>query len=142
SRSWAATAEADTTRASTRAETRMDVIPNEVCVISDNRAPGKVEPEALHRQLFSMRLIRIALLGTALAAPLGSASAQSSCGTAGLTLPQGFCATLVADSLPGPRQMDVAPNGDLFVALRGRPARDSQPAVPGGVLVLRFQRNQ
>lgn len=53
------------------------------------------------------------------------ALAQSPCGTAGLTLSAGFCATLVADSLPAPRQMDVAPNGDLFVALRGRPARDS-----------------
>lgn len=65
------------------------------------------------------------------------ALAQSPCGTAGLTLPAGFCATLVADSLPTPRQMDVAPNGDLFVALRGRPARDSQPAIPGGMMVLR-----
>ena len=86
-----------------------------------------------------MRLTQIALWGAALAAPLVSASAQSSCGTAGLTLPAGFCATLVADSLPAPRQMDVAPNGDLFVALRGRPARDSTPRVPGGVMVLRFQ---
>ena len=86
-----------------------------------------------------MRLTRIALLGAGVAAPLLSASAQSTCGTAGLTLPTGFCATLVADSLPGPRQMDVAPNGDLFVALRGRPAREGQAAVPGGVIVLRIQ---
>ena len=83
-----------------------------------------------------MRLIRVVPLGAAfaLSAP---ALAQNSCGTAGLTLPAGFCATLIADSLPAPRQMDVAPNGDLFVALRGRPARDNQAAVPGGVLVLR-----
>ena len=83
-----------------------------------------------------MRLIRLVPLGAALALS-APALAQGSCGTAGLTLPAGFCATLIADSLPAPRQMDVAANGDLFVALRGRPARDNQAAVPGGVMVLR-----
>ncbi len=58
---------------------------------------------------------------------------------AGLTLPTGFCATLFADSLPTPRQMDVAPNGDVFVGLRGVTANAGQgrAAVPGGVMVLR-----
>jgi glucose/arabinose dehydrogenase len=88
-----------------------------------------------------MRLTHIALVGAAaVAAPL-PLSAQG-CSSAGLTLPQGFCATLVADSLAAPRQMDVAPNGDLFVALRGRPARDSQARVPGGVMVMRFNGRQ
>jgi hypothetical protein len=54
-----------------------------------------------------------------------------------LTLPSGFCATLVADSLATPRQMDVAPNGDLFVALRGRAASNGNAAIPGGVMVIR-----
>ena len=83
-----------------------------------------------------MRLLRLVPVGVAVALS-APAHAQGSCGNAGLTLPAGFCATLVADSLPAPRQMDVAPNGDLFVALRGRPARDSQAAIPGGVMVLR-----
>ena len=38
---------------------------------------------------------------------------------AGLTLPQGFCALIVADSVGGPRHIAVAANGDVFVALRG-----------------------
>src|SRR3712207_1964173 len=42
----------------------------------------------------------------------------------GITLPRGFCATIVADSLPRPRHLVVAPNGDVFVALLG--------AGPGG----------
>ena len=37
----------------------------------------------------------------------------------GITLPEGFCAVVVADSLGPARHLDVAPNGDLFVALRG-----------------------
>ena len=49
----------------------------------------------------------------------------------GITLPKGFCATVFADSLSGPRQLVVAPNGDVFVALQGR--RDA----PGGILALR-----
>jgi glucose/arabinose dehydrogenase len=58
-------------------------------------------------------------------------------GTAGLKLPSGFCATLFADSLATPRQMDVAPNGDVFVGLNGRAGTQGRPAIPGGVLVLR-----
>ena len=52
-------------------------------------------------------------------------------GNAGLTLPGGFCALVVAESVGRARHLVVAPNGDLFVALRAR--RDG----PGGVLALR-----
>ena len=45
---------------------------------------------------------------------------------AGLRLPPGFCAQLVAESLGRPRHLAVAPNGDVFAARRN-----------GGVLVLR-----
>jgi len=49
----------------------------------------------------------------------------------GITLPDGFCAIVVTESLPGARHVAVADNGDLFVALndtnRGR----------GGIAVLR-----
>lgn len=55
---------------------------------------------------------------------------------AGLKLPAGFCATLFADSLIAPRQLDVAPNGDVFVGLRGRAGGQSE-RVSGGVMVLR-----
>ncbi|MFO7892833.1 MAG: PQQ-dependent sugar dehydrogenase [Longimicrobiales bacterium] len=37
----------------------------------------------------------------------------------GLTLPEGFCAVVVADEIGAPRHMAAAPNGDLYVALRG-----------------------
>lgn len=54
---------------------------------------------------------------------------------AGLKLPAGFCATLFADSLGGPRHMAIASNGDLVVALRT--IRVNNAPVPGGVVVLR-----
>ncbi|HXF95627.1 MAG TPA: PQQ-dependent sugar dehydrogenase [Gemmatimonadales bacterium] len=47
---------------------------------------------------------------------------------AGLTLPLGFCALIVADSVGRARHLVVAENGDVFVALRGE---------RGGVLALR-----
>lgn len=47
---------------------------------------------------------------------------------AGLTLPPGFCAQIVADSVGGARHIAVAPNGDLLLALRDSTA---------SVLVLR-----
>jgi len=52
-------------------------------------------------------------------------------GNGGITLPPGFCAIVVADSLGPARHIAVAPNGDLFVAVRN--ARD----VKGGVIALR-----
>src|SRR2546430_9199139 len=51
----------------------------------------------------------------------------------GITLPDGFCAVVVADQVGRARHVAVAPNGDLFVALEnGRGA-----AAQGGVLALR-----
>ncbi len=69
------------------------------------------------------------------ASPAGAAPSARSTGTppscaadnAGLTLPSGFCAMVVADSVGRARHIAVAPNGDLFVALMGN---------GGGVLSL------
>jgi glucose/arabinose dehydrogenase len=55
----------------------------------------------------------------------------------GLTLPDGFCAIVVADSLPGTRHLEVAANGDVFVALRNVSQGQGQPVLPGGIAVLR-----
>lgn len=57
----------------------------------------------------------------------------------GITLPAGFCATIFADSLPGPRHLVVTPNGDVLLSLRGgsRPSGDSVVRIPGGLMVLR-----
>ncbi len=59
------------------------------------------------------------------------------CGTAGLTLPAGFCATIFADSVGAARHLVVAPNGDVFVALQ-QPRRGSAvEGIPPGVAALR-----
>lgn len=67
-----------------------------------------------------------------------SAAAQSpgcAADNAGLKLPAGFCATLFADSLGGPRHLAVFPNGDVVAAIRT--TRANGASVPGGVVVLR-----
>ncbi|HET7584019.1 MAG TPA: PQQ-dependent sugar dehydrogenase [Gemmatimonadaceae bacterium] len=53
-------------------------------------------------------------------------------GNGGLTLPDGFCATVFADSLGTARHVAVAPNGDVFVALLSGPERTD-----GGIMALR-----
>jgi glucose/arabinose dehydrogenase len=58
----------------------------------------------------------------------GRTAARCAPDNGGITLPPGFCATIFADSVPGPRHLLVAPNGDVFVALQS-----------GGVMSLRDQ---
>jgi glucose/arabinose dehydrogenase len=53
-------------------------------------------------------------------------------GNAGLALPEGFCAQVVADDVGRARHLVAAPNGDIFVAVAGR---REDPG--GGVLALR-----
>lgn len=64
----------------------------------------------------------------ALALPLLVAPPPCAPGNAGLTLPPGLCATVVLSDAGAVRQMAVAPNGDLFVAVVGS---------GGGVIALR-----
>jgi len=61
----------------------------------------------------------------------GRAGAAPACdpGNGGLTLPQGFCAQVVADGLGAARHLAVAANGDVFVALQGSGAA-------GGIVAL------
>lgn len=54
----------------------------------------------------------------------------------GLTVPEGFCAIVVSDTLGRARHLDVAENGDVFVALNNTRGADRE-VVPGGVTVLR-----
>ena len=56
---------------------------------------------------------------------------------AGLTLPDGFCAIVVADTVGRARHLAVAANGDVIVALARQRGRDGSPPIDGGVLVLR-----
>jgi glucose/arabinose dehydrogenase len=80
----------------------------------------------------------LAVAGAALANGLlpGAARGQTAgprCATdnAGLTLPPGFCALIVADQVGRARHLVIAPNGDVMVAL------DRAQDADGGVLVLR-----
>jgi len=74
---------------------------------------------------------------------VGSAHAQgrSSACTAGLQLPDGFCATVFAEGASGARHIVVAPNGDVFVntdaARARRTASGTSAATTGGIIALR-----
>jgi len=50
--------------------------------------------------------------------------------SAGLQLPEGFCATVFADSASGARHIVVAPNGDVFVNTDPSRARRTAPGAP------------
>lgn len=65
------------------------------------------------------------------AADPGSLAAACAPDDDGLVLPEGFCAIVVHEGLGAARHVEVADNGDVFVAIRDR--RDT----PGGVAVLR-----
>ena len=54
----------------------------------------------------------------------------------GITLPQGFCALVVANDLGPARHIAVAPNGDIYVATQSRGGRGA-PQTGGGVTALR-----
>jgi glucose/arabinose dehydrogenase len=76
-----------------------------------------------------------ACAGSSRVEPAASAAARPPClpDNGGITLPRGFCATIVADSLPRPRHLAVAPNGDVFVSLLGT----GQGGSGGGFVGLR-----
>src|SRR5690349_206583 len=85
-----------------------------------------------------MRSVKVAiLLGATMLAANGIAQAQTRAAAkpkcapdnAGLKLPTGFCALVVADSVSGARHIAVRENGDVFVATSGRRS--------GGVVALR-----
>jgi glucose/arabinose dehydrogenase len=69
-------------------------------------------------------------LASSVALPQSSRPACDT-GNGGITLPEGFCALVVADSLGPARHITVAPNGDLFVAIR------STREAKGGIVALR-----
>ncbi len=75
----------------------------------------------------------------------GPVPAACDSGNGELTLPQGFCAAVVADHLGPARHMAVSPSGDLYVVLQR--ATDGAPA--GAIIALRdtngdgrFERQQ
>ncbi|MEQ9398476.1 MAG: PQQ-dependent sugar dehydrogenase [Longimicrobiales bacterium] len=72
--------------------------------------------------------------GAATGSPLAERCAPDN---GGLTLPDGFCAWIAVDSLPGARHVEVASNGDVLVALRDTRTTRDGPVRTGGVAVLR-----
>jgi glucose/arabinose dehydrogenase len=79
-----------------------------------------------------MKSVGLALI---LSAPLLAAAqgtrARCAPDNAGLTVPAGFCVQIVADSIGTARHVTVAPNGDLFVAIR------NTNTSRGGIVALR-----
>jgi glucose/arabinose dehydrogenase len=63
------------------------------------------------------------------AAAANSAAAPAPCttGTADLTLPTGFCASVFADSIVHARHLAVASNGDVYVTLEGTQPAPEKP---------------
>src|SRR5689334_4704880 len=64
---------------------------------------------------------------------VSSAKRDPSCvsDNGGITLPDGFCAGVFADTIGRARHIAVAPNGDLFIALEYRPAAEGAGATKG-----------
>ena len=71
------------------------------------------------------------LLAAPLAAMAQGARARCAPDNAGLTVPPGFCVQVVADSVGTARHVAVAPNGDIYIAIR------NTNTARGGVVALR-----
>lgn len=65
-------------------------------------------------------------------APTPASGAACDPDDGGITLPEGFCASVFADEVGAARHLTVRANGDVFVALAGR-----RGGAGGGVLALR-----
>lgn len=78
----------------------------------------------------ALALVVFALVPGKRISPLADAACDADNG--GLVLPEGFCATVVASQLGPVRQLAVAPNGDLYAALSGKPGDNT-----GGILAFR-----
>lgn len=83
------------------------------------------------------RLLVVAAALLLVAGPLAAQRTPCAPDNGGINLPSGFCASVFADSLPAPRHLWVAANGDVYVSLSGRGGRGGATPVPGGVIVLR-----
>ena len=78
-------------------------------------------------------VIAAAVASTVPFALFAQAGRAPSCepGNGGLTLPAGFCAVVVAESVGPARHLVVSASGDIYVAIR------NQPDAPGGIVALR-----
>jgi glucose/arabinose dehydrogenase len=72
---------------------------------------------------------------TAQAAAAGDTTAACEANNGGITLPQGFCATVFADTVGHARHMAVAPNGTVYVNTWSGRYYGNAPVPRGGFLV-------
>lgn len=66
------------------------------------------------------RMLLAAVLAAAVTATTTAGAAECDPGDGGLSLPEGFCALVVADDLGPARHVTVTEQGDLYIALRDR----------------------
>jgi glucose/arabinose dehydrogenase len=69
--------------------------------------------------LSAVLIIMVSACGTGTAETAVQEPVECAADNGGLVLPEGFCATVFADDTGRPRHMAVAPNGDLYVTIRG-----------------------
>jgi glucose/arabinose dehydrogenase len=93
------------------------------------------EPTLPPRLLASLAPLALAVLACTPPSPQWSAEACDP-DNGGITLPEGFCAIVVAEAVGAARHLEVTPNGDVFVALRNSAGPD-RTMIPGGIVVLR-----
>jgi glucose/arabinose dehydrogenase len=75
-----------------------------------------------------------AAIGAAVVAKAQPRGVACDPGNGGITLPPGFCASVVADNLGAARHLAVSPHGDLYVMLR-------REGTPGGAVIALHDAN-
>jgi glucose/arabinose dehydrogenase len=94
---------------------------------------AKLRTKASVGAITLVAMLAVFRLGSAGGDPAAAQAAKCDPDNAGLELPPGFCAQVFADDVGQPRHIVVAPNGDVFAALRRSRRGDS----PVGVIALR-----
>jgi glucose/arabinose dehydrogenase len=84
------------------------------------------------KRLVNFLICTVVAAAAAIVLVLNARAADPACDAdnGGIKLPQGFCATVVAENVGNARHLLVAANGDLFVSLEGR-------GETGGIVALR-----
>ena len=95
-----------------------------------------IRESSVRPHLPSLSLVLAMTLGACEAPAAQTAAPACDPDNGGLILPDGFCALVVADSVGRARHLEVAPNGDVFVALMNDRGPD-RSVIPGGTIVLR-----
>ncbi len=97
--------------------------------------PPAIDSDKVIMRTTASSFASVALILAVLAPLQAQRNSQPACHpqNAAITVPQGFCVAIFADSVGPARHLVVAPNGDVFVAI-GNAGRSGQR---GGVLALR-----